>query len=77
MSTYFIHCGHEDFGGDLFGPYDSLRKAANGVARLVTKAHETDCHNIGARSYTIIQALDYDAAEAIVAAQVKEKYSTV
>jgi len=63
---YFVHVGSQENGGDIFGEYPDLNEAGEAVKRLAIKAFDIDQHNVGARSYTIIQAAHKTAAERVV-----------
>ena len=66
---FWFHCGSEEHGGELFGEYDTAEEAAQAIARSAISAFKVDRHNIGSRSYTIIEAASKAAAEKIVARQ--------
>ena len=69
---FWVHSGSEEHGGELFGRYDTVEEASQSVARLALGAFENDKHNVGARSYTILEADTKDEAEQIVKDQFPE-----
>lgn len=65
---FFVHMGSDEFGGELFGEYDTAVLASEAVARLALESFLISQKNGSSvtRSFAIIKAHSKAAAEKIV-----------
>ena len=58
---FWVHMGSSEFGGEVFGEYDTPVDAAQAVARLALRAFEQQDDTV--RSFTIVEADTRQEAE--------------
>ena len=58
---YYLHCGSEEFRGDIYGGYDTPEEAAQAAARILLKGFQLK-DNVQ-RAFLIVKARSKEAAE--------------